>query len=237
MKEVMTMSGKRSFLLFILGLSLMIFGCTSMAVKQAIQGDYENALRVFHALPANAKECAPQEYAKSEATLAHVEEELSEKHWSFARKYIPMADEQIRDTAAAVKRRCPEGTKASPPPPPPSEEKPSFILEGITFDFNKATIRPSSESTLKEAGSVMQRFSSVMVRIEGHTDSIGSDQYNQNLSERRANSVKDYLVKNFGIDPSRIETVGFGKSRPIADNKTEEGRAQNRRIEFVVTAQ
>ncbi len=55
MKEVMTMSGKRSFLLFILGLSLMIFGCTSMAVKQAIQGDYENALRVFHALPANAK--------------------------------------------------------------------------------------------------------------------------------------------------------------------------------------
>ncbi|PIS37683.1 MAG: hypothetical protein CO150_09195 [Nitrospirae bacterium CG_4_9_14_3_um_filter_53_35] len=231
----MTMSVKRIFLLFITGFSLMLFGCTSMATKQAIQGDYDNALRVFHALPANAKECAPQEYAKSEATLAHVEEELSENHWSFARKYIPMADEQVRDTAAAVKRRCPETAKESPPPPP--AEKPAFILEGITFDFNKATIRPSSEPTLKEAGSVMQRFSSVKVRIEGHTDSIGSEKYNQNLSERRANAVKDYLVKNFEIDPSRIETVGFGKSKPLADNKTDEGRAKNRRIEFVVTAQ
>ncbi|OIP65521.1 MAG: hypothetical protein AUK29_02510 [Nitrospirae bacterium CG2_30_53_67] len=229
------MSVKRIFLLFITGFSLMLFGCTSMATKQAIQGDYDNALRVFHALPANAKECAPQEYAKSEATLAHVEEELSENHWSFARKYIPMADEQVRDTAAAVKRRCPETAKESPPPPP--AEKPAFILEGITFDFNKATIRPSSEPTLKEAGSVMQRFSSVKVRIEGHTDSIGSEKYNQNLSERRANAVKDYLVKNFEIDPSRIETVGFGKSKPLADNKTDEGRAKNRRIEFVVTAQ
>jgi len=229
------MSVKRIFLLFITGFSLMLFGCTSMATKQAIQGDYDNALRVFHALPANAKECAPQEYAKSEATLSHVEEELSENHWSFARKYIPMADEQVRDTAAAVKRRCPETAKESPPPPP--AEKPAFILEGITFDFNKATIRPSSEPTLKEAGSVMQRFSSVKVRIEGHTDSIGSEKYNQNLSERRANAVKDYLVKNFEIDPSRIETVGFGKSKPLADNKTDEGRAKNRRIEFVVTAQ
>ncbi len=227
------MSGKKRYLLLILGFSLMLFGCTSMAVKQAIQGDYDNALRIFNALPGNAKECAPQEYAKAEATLAHIDEELSEKHWWFARRYNAVADEQVRDTASTVKRKCP-GTKT--PPPSPAEQT-TFILEGITFDFDKSTIRPSSEPTLKEAGTVLQKFESVKVRIEGHTDHIGTDAYNQNLSERRAKAVKDYLVKNLGIDSGRINTVGFGKSKPIADNKTEEGRARNRRIEFVVTAQ
>lgn len=226
------MSGKRKYLLLMLGFSLMLFGCTSMATKQAIQGDYDNALRIFNALPGNAKECAPQEYAKAEATLAHIDEELSEKHWWFARRYNAEADQQVRDTASAVKRKCPE---TKPPPPPP--EQTTFILEGITFDFDKATIRPSSEPTLKEAGNVMQKFEAVKVRIEGHTDHIGTDAYNQNLSERRAKAVKGYLVNNYGIDPGRIDTVGFGESKPIADNKTDEGRAQNRRIEFVVTAQ
>jgi outer membrane protein OmpA-like peptidoglycan-associated protein len=229
------MQSRKGIFLLILGLSLVFFGCTSAATRQAIQSDYDNALRVFNKLPANAKDCAPREYAKAEGRLAHIEEELSEKHWSFAKKYIPEADQAIRDTAAAVKRKCPPKPKMAPPPPP--VEKPTFILEGITFDFDKASIRPSSELTLKEAGSVMQRFSAIKVRIEGHTDSIGSETYNQGLSERRAMSVKDYLVTNFGIDSGRIDTVGFGEARPVADNKTEEGRAQNRRIQFVVTAQ
>jgi len=232
------MFSSKRLLLLMLGLSLLVFGCTSAATRQAIQSDYENTLRVFNKLPANAKDCAPQEYAKAEGRIAHVEEELSEKHWSYAKKYIPEADEAVRKTAAAVKRKCPPRAKvAPPPPPPPPVEKPTFVLEGITFDIDKATIRPTSEVTLKEAGSVMQKFSSVKVRIEGHTDSTGSDAYNQGLSERRANSVKDYLVTNFSIDAGRIDTVGFGEAKPIADNKTKEGRAQNRRIQFVVTAQ
>jgi outer membrane protein OmpA-like peptidoglycan-associated protein len=230
------MSVEKRFLLYILGLAFVFFGCTSAATRQAIQGDYENALRLFNQLPPNAKECAPQEYAKTEATLAHIEEELSEEHWYYAKKYIPMADEEVRDTKATAKRRCPSKPKAPPPPPPPVE-KPTFILEGITFDFDKATIRPSSEPTLKEAGSVLQRFTTVKVRIEGYTDSVGPDAYNQALSERRANSVKDYLIKNFGVDPSRVATVGFGESKPVADNKTDQGRAENRRIQFVITEQ
>lgn len=232
------MVSSKRLLILMLGLSLIFFGCTSAATRQAIQGDYENTIRVFNKLPANAKDCAPQEYAKAEARIAHIEEELSEKHWSYAKKYIPEADEAVRDTAAAVKRKCPPRAKvAPPPPPPPPVEKPTFVLEGITFDIDKATIRPTSEVTLKEAGSVMQKFKSVKVRIEGHTDSTGSDAYNQGLSERRANAVKDYLVTNFSIDTGRIDTVGFGEAKPVADNKTREGRAQNRRIQFVVTAQ
>ncbi len=222
----------------VLGLSLFFFGCTSMATREAIRGDYDNALRLFNKLPSNAKECAPQEYAKTEAKLAHIEHEISEQHWRSAKKYIPAADEMVRDTKRLVKRKCPPKPVAPPPPPPPPpEEKPTFILEGITFDFDKAVIRASSEPTLQEAGKVMERFTSVKVRIEGHTDSIGSEEYNQGLSERRAQAVKDYLEQNFKIDPGRIEAVGFGESKPIADNQSEEGRAQNRRIEFVVTAQ
>jgi len=224
---------EKRLLLYVLSLAFVFFGCTSAATKQAIQGDYENAKRLFNQLPPNSKECAPQEYAKTEATIAHIEEELSEEHWSYAKKYIPMADEQVRDTKSTVKRRCPPKPKAPPPP----VEKPTFILEGITFDFDKASIRPSSEPTLKEAGSLMQRFTAIQVRIEGHTDSVGPDAYNQGLSERRANSVKNYLTENSGIDPSRIATVGLGEANPVADNKTEEGRAENRRIEFVITAQ
>jgi OOP family OmpA-OmpF porin len=138
-----------------------------------------------------------------------------------------------------VKRKCPPkpATPTPPPPPPPPEAKPTFILEGITFDFDRATIRPSSLPTLQETGKVMQRFKTVKVRIEGYTDSVGSESYNQKLSERRAQAVKDYLEKNFDIAPDRIEAVGLGESHPIADNKTEEGRAENRRIQFVITEQ
>ena len=230
---------QKRFILVLMLLAFALFGCTSAANRQAIQGDYDNALRIFNSLPPNSKDCAPQEYAKAEATLAHIEEEISEGHFSYAKKYVSHADEQVRDAKSAAKRRCSEkaATPSPPPPPPPPEEKSTFILEGTNFDYKKASISPTSEPTLKEAGSVLKRFTAIKVRIEGHTDNVGSDGYNQKLSERRAASVKDYLVNNFGIDPSRIETVGLGEANPIADNNTDEGRAQNRRIEFVITEQ
>jgi len=73
--------------------------------------------------------------------------------------------------------------------------------------------------------------------IEGHTDSRGSDAYNQPLSERRANAVRDELVNEYDIDASRVSTVGYGESRPVATNDTDEGRAQNRRIEAVLSVE
>ena len=109
-----------------------------------------------------------------------------------------------------------------------------IILEGITFDVNKTTIKPESENTLMKALKTLQTYQDILVEIGGHTDSDGSDKHNQKLSEGRAESVKAWLVSK-GIDASRISTVGYGENKPISDNKTKEGKQKNRRIEFIRT--
>ncbi|HTO69224.1 MAG TPA: OmpA family protein [Myxococcota bacterium] len=107
--------------------------------------------------------------------------------------------------------------------------KRSIVLRGINFDFDKAVIKPEAEPVLDAAVEVLKENPDVKVRVGGHTDGIGTDAYNQGLSERRAKAVRDYLVKH-GIDSSRLTAVGFGKTQPVADNKTKDGRAQNRRV-------
>ena len=107
-------------------------------------------------------------------------------------------------------------------------------LRGITFEFNKSTIRPDSYPILDDAAQAMREIPQLKVQIEGHTDSMGSDEYNQKLSEARANSVRNYLITRHRIDPARMVAVGFGEKRPVADNGTEEGRQLNRRIDFVI---
>jgi outer membrane protein OmpA-like peptidoglycan-associated protein len=107
-----------------------------------------------------------------------------------------------------------------------------IILEGINFDKGSANITFDSEEILKNGAlKTMQDHPEIVVEISGHTDSDGSDSYNQQLSYDRANSVKQWLVNN-GIDGSRIETQGFGEGRPIAPNDTPENKLKNRRIEF-----
>jgi len=107
--------------------------------------------------------------------------------------------------------------------------KRTIVLRGINFDFDKANIKPEAEPVLDAAIEVLKENSELHVRVGGHTDSVGTDAYNQALSERRAKAVLDYLVKH-GIDASRLSAVGFGESQPVADNKTKDGRAQNRRV-------
>ena len=120
-----------------------------------------------------------------------------------------------------------------PPPPPPAKGTTLATLGGANFDFNKAEVRPEGRDILDRVVKTLKDNPDVKVVVEGHTDSVGSDAYNKKLSERRAEAVKRYLVRQ-GIDPSRIRTVGYGKSKPIADNSTEEGRAKNRRAEVIV---
>ena len=105
------------------------------------------------------------------------------------------------------------------------------VIKGIEFDFGKATIRPASNKLLDEAVKVLTEYKDLHVLITGHTDDVGDHQTNVDLSEARANSVKTYMVSK-GIDTSRIDTHGSGPDSPIADNKTDKGRQQNRRIEF-----
>jgi OOP family OmpA-OmpF porin len=116
----------------------------------------------------------------------------------------------------------------------------SIDLKGVNFDFDKSTLRPDAIAILNEAAEILKRYPELKVEVAGHTDSIGSDAYNQGLSERRARAVYDYLTSN-GVDASRMSGPnGYGESRPIAPNTNEdgsdnpEGRARNRRTELNV---
>ena len=126
-----------------------------------------------------------------------------------------------------------------PPPPPPVKveaavEEKIVITQKIHFEFDRAVIRPISYPILNDIAYLLQRNLQIgLVRVEGHTDWIGPDAYNQGLSERRAGVLRDYLIQK-GIDPDRLVAVGFGEFRPIADNATIKGRARNRRTEFTV---
>lgn len=108
-----------------------------------------------------------------------------------------------------------------------------LITYGITFDVNKADVKPESFGTLKSIADVLKENETVKVKIIGHTDSAGDDALNLHLSGRRAESVKNELIKNFGIDASRMETEGAGETNPVAPNDTPDNKAQNRRVEFI----
>ncbi len=105
------------------------------------------------------------------------------------------------------------------------------VIKGITFETDKDVIRKSSESILNQALKVLNDFPDVRLEVQGHTDDQGDDEYNMDLSQRRTESVVRWFVEH-GIDEGRFEPHGFGESKPIADNATSSGRAQNRRVEF-----
>ena len=113
------------------------------------------------------------------------------------------------------------------------------LPENILFDFDKAEIKSQAEPTLKKISELLSYYKDSPMQINGHTDSKGSDSYNQQLSEKRANAVKEFLAQNFDADANRLKTKGFGESKPIAENETNgadnpEGREKNRRVEVII---
>ena len=150
--------------------------------------------------------------------------------------------------AAPAPAAAPPGAPAArsaPTPPPPSAAAPApgeskkIVLRGINFDFDKSNIKREFVPVLDEAAQILKDNPSVKVTIEGHTDSIGTDAYNEKLSERRANAVKHYLESK-GVTASRLDAVGKGEGDPVAPNTkpdgkdNPEGRAKNRRVELKV---
>jgi outer membrane protein OmpA-like peptidoglycan-associated protein len=132
-----------------------------------------------------------------------------------------------------------------PPPPPPAPEPPRVevkadrieINEKIQFAIDKADILPVSDGLLNEVVAALQAHPEIeKVGIHGHTDDDGDEKYNQGLSQRRAKAVLDWLVAH-GVAVTRLESKGFGESKPIADNTTVTGREQNRRVEFLILKQ
>lgn len=129
-----------------------------------------------------------------------------------------------------------EAPPAPPPPPQPVYEKVTISATAL-FDFNKATLKPEGKAALHDLNERIKIKGAQVVDIDviGHTDSVGPEEYNQQLSVRRATSVKDYMVSE-DIDAGIIDVSGQGESNPVADNGTKEGRAQNRRVEIRIGA-
>lgn len=106
------------------------------------------------------------------------------------------------------------------------------MFDTIYFDGNKTHINPIAARSLDRNGMILKENPDIRVIIEGHTDATGSDLVNQKISEKRAENVKKYLEDKFNISGDRMKVKGYGKTRPVADNNTKEGRAKNRRVEF-----
>lgn len=119
-----------------------------------------------------------------------------------------------------------------PPPPAPVSEKVTFAADAF-FDFNKSNLKPEGRAKLDDLVSKMQGINLEVIIAVGHTDAIGGDAYNQRLSIKRADAVKSYLQSK-GVETNRVYTEGKGEKQPVADNKTTEGRAKNRRVEIEV---
>jgi OOP family OmpA-OmpF porin len=134
--------------------------------------------------------------------------------------------------AAKPAAPAPEAPKPAPAAPKPVAEKVTFAAD-VLFDFDKSVIKPDGRSKLDDLANKMRSINLEVVIAIGHADSVGSDAYNQALSVRRAEAVKAYLVSK-GLEGNRVYTEGKGEKQPVADNKTADGRAKNRRTEIEV---
>ncbi len=132
------------------------------------------------------------------------------------------AEEMERDLEGAKIVRVGEGIKIT-------------FGSGLLFDVDKADLRPEAQAELTELARILNKYSDTNILIEGHTDSTGSEDYNQTLSERRARSVSAYLAAQ-NVDSRRFSVIGYGEMQPIASNDTAEGRQQNRRVELAIMA-
>lgn len=198
---------------------LFVIGCAGMefSPKNGIwfypKELVEAKKAVIDAKNAGKDKICPKAYDESK----DLKKKAYETYWSCKDKE---AINMAKDATSKAKALCPKVID-------------KFTLT-INFDFDKATIRKSDMADLKKAIEFINKYPGNKIRLEGHTDWTGTEQYNQRLSERRAKATKDYLVTKGGIDQSRISTVGYGESNPVASNKTRQGRFQNRRVEILI---
>ena len=106
---------------------------------------------------------------------------------------------------------------------------------GILFGFDSYNLTPEAKANIRNMAETLKKYEDTNILVEGHTDNVGKEDYNQRLSERRANAVSEYAI-SLGVDPDRIRTKGYGEDQPIAENESEAGRAENRRVEVAIFA-
>jgi outer membrane protein OmpA-like peptidoglycan-associated protein len=235
-------------IVFILG-AMIASGCAPKGTV-TIYNDARDAFQ--RATIAGAKKCAPCRYGTAEAYLALADHEM---------KYYWRELQDLEDHAKIVLEKSIEALKLTPcepptptpaPPPPPEAPKPAPpppvppkpvapappkavpVFENVYFNENKTNVDPIAAKTLDRDGMILKENPDIKVEIGGHTDSLGSEKANQKISEKRAESAKKYIMDKFNISGDRMMVKGYGSKKPIADDKTKEGRAKNRRVEFKV---
>ena len=235
---------RKWMMLFLLILGAMIAsGC---AISKERMMAYNEAKETFQkATQAGAKKCAPCQYATAEASLAMAEHGIQKRWYESSEKYdigTKVAKEKSLEALKLTpceKPAPPPPPPAPPPPPkpvppPPPPPKPAPVFENIYFNETKTNIDPVAAKALDRDGAMLKDNPDIKVEIGGHTDSLGSEKANQKISEKRAESVKKYLMDKFNIPGDRMIVKGYGSKKPIADNGTKEGRAKNRRVELKI---
>ena len=159
-------------------------------------------------------------------------------NWTPATAAVGCDGAIVAPVAAAAPAPAPAAAPAAPapapvaPPPPPAATKVTYAADAF-FDFDKSVLKPEGKAKLDDLVGKVQGINLEVIIAVGHTDSIGTDAYNQKLSVKRSEAVKAYLVSK-GIEKNRVYTEGKGEKQPVADNKTKEGQAKNRRVEIEV---
>jgi len=162
----------------------------------------------------------------SEAEAARARAEAAEREAAAARQQAQAAQAQANTLRQQLQQYQMQQTAAGA----------QLVLQDVVFETGKATLRPGAADRLRPLATYLQAAPNVRVRIEGHTDSVGNDAYNQRLSEARAQSVRGALA-TMGVQPARIETIGHGETRPVATNANVAGRQANRRVELTLLGQ
>ncbi|MDQ6976372.1 MAG: OmpA family protein [Mariprofundaceae bacterium] len=231
--------------IFLLAVSATVFSACVASGPDTQISELDNArMWIEKARQAGAEQCTPELQAKAVARLHHAAHEYDEKH------YHPDENSELAAAAVSYAKKAYEKTESTCNKPKPVAKakpvmKPVMVkpaprvipklirLSGVFFETNSAVLMASSQSVLNGAVATLKQNPSIHVEVAAHTDSRGRDAYNMKLSNKRANSVMDYLTRH-GIDAGRMHARGYGETMPVADNNTEEGRAKNRRVELRV---
>ena len=183
--------------------------------------------------------CTTLFWSSENANGASIDRGIGDVGKSGSRQVCPAATTlyTINATGEGGSKTASTTVTVNPPPPPPATKMIDRLTVQVNFDTDKAIIRKADSAELQKAIAFVKKYPGYNISVEGHTDNVGKDKYNQVLSGRRASAVKQYLVDNGAGNADKIKPVGYGKTRPIADNKTAEGKFKNRRVEILILSE
>lgn len=187
----------------------------------------------------DAGKCATLFWSSENASGASIDQGIGNVGKSGSRQVCPTATTlyTISATGEGGSNTASTTVTVNPPPPPSAVKVIDRLVIHVNFDFDKSIVRKADLADLQKAVAFVEKYPGYNISVEGHTDSVGKEKYNQALSERRASAVKKYLVANGATHPDKIKPVGYGETRPITDNKTAGGRFKNRRVEILILSE